>query len=388
MQNTPDPIAGIAPTTHIKIIKPFRWWKTWAIYLIPGAIIARIISPPSGPTAATQLGEIIGASAGAAALIALLACTAQMWALVAYYESAGQPSVYYSRLYGVSAVLFATAPFGIVISLPWALIYYFSRRRLVLKKIRELEGIPPIPPRPPGKVDYTWPLVAVAAAILIAAAIIYAASFNFHTARNRAETNTPVPNASPVTIARARAATKSLDDFDPNDLVFENDLKKMEDLSGSVFFESEEYGFNVYLPEEPVANERTLENGAKLPCFQCLGHGRTKGYLFEIIIQRTPNLDTSDAKTKSDYFRGVQNSARKLTGATGHFYDLDEVYDYLGTHKGKKYTATAPVGGVEMVREGRVFLENGKGYLFTVSAPKELWSDEAATAYLKTFRIK
>jgi uncharacterized membrane protein YhaH (DUF805 family) len=200
---------------------------------------------------------------------------------------------------------------------------------------------------------------------------------------------TPLPSWSPsIKPDIGKVIRPKTQHFDPGALARVDEEKKIKDLGSSVFFESEEYGFNVSLPESPLAKECPGYDGKNLPCFQCLGHEGTKGYLFEIIIQPITTFDTSKVENKAGYFRGVEKAARAHTDSSGYFYTLGDVYDAVSGHKGREYIAAGPVGGVQMVRKGKVFLENGKGYIFTVSAPQEIWNDEAATAYLNTFRIK
>jgi S1-C subfamily serine protease len=217
-------MAETTPITDIKIIRPFRWWKTFGIncaIATPFAFIsasARVGKYTEKVDAAYAGGEFFGSFVAAAAILgaflALMICSAQMWALVAYYQSGQNTHRYYSRLYAVSAIVLVVSLLGFLISPLWALIYYFTRRRWVFDRIREREGIPPARPRPSVKADYTWPLVAIAAAILIAAAIVYAA-LQYHSAM-------PVSTPSPiVTASQASPApvVRSTPDLDPSHLI-------------------------------------------------------------------------------------------------------------------------------------------------------------------------
>jgi hypothetical protein len=352
------------PTGNIKVIKPFRWWKTWAIYLIPCGIIGLIISAPSGRMASYQLGWFIGASATVAALIALLACTAQMWAMVAYYQSGGQVATYYSRLYGVTAVLFATAvtPFLIIILLPWAFVYYFSRRGLVLNKIRELEGIPPIPPRPPGKVDYTWPIVGLAGAIVVAGALIYTSSVNLR--------RPVIRDDSHVSPSRVASATS---DFDPNRAIpLEEYLRSL----GMEEFTSEEYGFSVMLKDRPLPVKTEIGTAF---------NSEVNNFGFSIIVTTIPKSDPNYGNAmaaKANFIKGLakaQNisnivASKKVTESNGH--------------EGIEFTCTLQNNGLEYREKGRFFMVNNRVYTVGVAASKDQWNGEFANTLLLTFRIK
>jgi hypothetical protein len=376
-------------TGNIKIIEPFRWWKTFGINSAIGALFGYPIAinylssykvakgvHDHGLTYAVGAfnGSFVFASALIGGFLALMLCTAQMWALVAYYRSDGNTNIYYSRLYAVSTVVLIISLVGVFISPIWtlvSLIYYFARRRLVLDRIRELEGGPPRPPV--AKIDYTWPLVAFAAAILIAAAIIYAAS-QHHPAPSM--TTPPSAPATPVPPQAHRG------DFDPNNAIPAEDAHKMQELGGWRFFESKEYLFSVCLPETPTAKQRVdSKSGISVTDFTCLGHDKTKGYLFSI----TTTNDTSGGGSREALFNGISHP--KINGIAGApLTYLGEARDLNG-HKGKEYIANTVTGGVEMVVKYRAFLENRKAYGVGVTAPKDLWNDEAPNAYLNTFRI-
>jgi tetratricopeptide (TPR) repeat protein len=198
-----------------------------------------------------------------------------------------------------------------------------------------------------------------------------------------------IPTTSPAESRSIRSEIERITpprtETDSRYVIAEGDLDRMKDVGGCTLFESNEYAFTVCLPEKPekCSSERT----SGVSCFNCLAHraGKTV-YQFEILIQELPDLDISKPESRDDYFREILNGISRLN-ETGDYHELGDVYDYAGRHKGKEYAATERVQGIELVRKGRMFIENGKAYVFSVRAPKGLWSDEPASTYLRTFRI-
>lgn len=204
----------VTPTTDIKIIRPFRWWKTFGINCAIASPAALLVAAGTSKAIdpAERSGELLGGFIGAEAMfgagLALMICIAQISALNAYYWSGRRKKIYYACLYAMSVAVpllgflvlgfvgitvmrpgwnsILSGPLAFFIMLILGLTSYFVGRRIAKAQIATMNGTPPplpalAPPNPqlvPERVkpSYAWPLTILASAIVIAAAIFYAAS--------------------------------------------------------------------------------------------------------------------------------------------------------------------------------------------------------------------